>query len=327
MLVQVMRKGLWIGMLAAGPVSGWAGVAQGQGKPAAYLKGEDAGVDFALMGEYAGGKLGLQVIALGGGKFDGVLYEGGLPGAGWDGKPPYKIAGGENSGAVILRGKTKRFVEVAGGLAQVVDGGPDKVTLEKTERKSPTLGKKPPEGAVVLFDGSSADEWNGGRLDAEKLLMEGVVSKKKFKDFTLHLEFRTPFMPAARGQGRGNSGLYLQNRYEVQVLDSFGLEGLDNECGGIYQIQRPKVNACLPPLSWQTYDIDFKAPVFDRNGDKVKNALLTIRHNGILIHDKLELPKLTPGGEPKESPEPGAFALQNHGDPVRFRNIWVLPGN
>ena len=295
--------------------------------PKAYLKGEDAGVAYTLQGEYAGDKLGLQVIALGGGKYEGVLYEGGLPGVGWDGKPPYKIAGGEFNDAVILRGKAKRFVEVAGGLAQVVDGGPAKVTLEKTERKSPTLGQKPPVGAVVLFDGSSADAWNGGRIDADKLLMEGVVSKKKFNDFTLHLEFRTPFMPASRGQGRGNSGLYLQNRYELQVLDSFGLEGLDNECGGIYQIKRPQVNACLPPLAWQTYDIDFTAPRFDSDGKKVKNAVMTVRHNGILIHDKLELPKHTPGGEGKESAEPGPFALQNHGDPVRFRNIWVLPKN
>ena len=319
-----MKRYGWLGAAFFMAISGATRAEDVKAKPLVALSVAEAGPDYVLQGEYAAGKLGLQVIALGAGKFEGVLHEGGLPGAGWDKKPPYKMAGSDNGGALILRGKGKRFVEIAGGLAQVVDGGSGKVVLEKVERKSPTLGEKPPQGALVLFDGSSADAWNGGKLDPEKLLMVGVVSKAKFNDFTAHLEFRTPFMPTARGQGRGNSGVYLQNRYELQVLDSFGLEGVDNECGGIYKIERPTVNACLPPLAWQTYDIDFTAPRFDSEGKKTSNALLSVRHNGIVIHDKLVLPNLTPGGEPKESAEPGAFALQNHGDPVRFRNFWVV---
>jgi hypothetical protein len=151
-----------------------------------------------------------------------------------------------------------------------------------------------------------------------------IQTKKQFKDFTLHLEFRLPFMPTARGQGRGNSGVYLQDRYEIQVLDSYGLEGLDNECGGIYQIARPLVNMCAPPLQWQTYDIEFTAARFDADGKKLRNAVLTTRHNGVTIHDNLEIPRLTGGALRSDDKEPGGIYLQDHGNLVQFRNIWIV---
>jgi hypothetical protein len=178
---------------------------------------------------------------------------------------------------------------------------------------------------VVLFDGNSADQFDGGKITEDGLLEVGCVGKPKFQDFTMHLEFRTPFMPKARGQGRGNSGVYLQGRYEVQVLDSFGLEGRDNECGGIYHVAAPKVNMCLPPLTWQTYDIEFAAAKFDADGKKIANAKVTVKQNGVVIHDNLQLADVTPGGPlGTESPDAGPLYLQNHGNPVNYRNIWVV---
>ena len=151
-----------------------------------------------------------------------------------------------------------------------------------------------------------------------------LVSKQKFTDFFLHIEFRTPFMPDQTGQKRGNSGVYLQGRYEVQILDSYGLEGADNECGGIYQVARPRVNMCAPPLQWQTYDITFTAARFDTDGVKLKPAQITVIHNGVPIHENLILPGPTGGALDRNENEPGGIMLQDHGNLVQFRNIWVV---
>ena len=290
-----------------------------------------AGPDFVTQGEYVGEfnadgeqrKIGIQVIALGDGKFRSVAYPGGLPGEGWQkGDNKHSVDGKTEGGVTVFKGE-KHEGRIQGGVMKVIDeSGNQLFQLNKVERKSPTLGGKPPAGAVVLFDGTSADKFEGGEMTPEGWLQVGTRSKQSFGSCQLHIEFRTPFMPTAEGQARGNSGVYLQDCYEFQVLDSFGLEGKNNECGGLYSMIEPKVNMCFPPLSWQTYDFDFTAPKFD-GGKKVANAKVTLRHNGVVIYDNLEIPKLTPGGRSAEGPT-GPLMLQNHGNPVVYRNIWVV---
>ena len=298
----------------------------------AYTEPEKAGIDFQLQGEYAGQvqteegiqKFGAQVIALGEGKFTLVGYVGGLPGAGWEkGSDVPRVESTLKNGEVVFEVEDAQ-VRLRDAKLTVVHNGETLGTLARTERTSPTLGAKPPAGALVLFDGSTADTFENGKLVEGRLLAASdCSSKEKLGDHQLHLEFRTPFMPAARDQGRGNSGVYVQSRYEVQILDSFGLEGKDNECGGIYSVSAPALNMCLPPLAWQTYDMDFTAARYDAQGKKTQNARITIRHNGVVIHDNLELPHGTPGRF-EEGPEPAALYLQDHGNPVVFRNIWVV---
>lgn len=296
-----------------------------------FLTVEDAGPDYALQGEYAGEiniegetiRIGLQVIALGDHKFDAVSYPGGLPGAGWTEEEKFKAHGETQNGETKITNDEHGYAVLKDAKAHLFAlDGTELGILKKVERKSPTLGAKASEGAIVLFDGTSADHFNGGRITMSDLLLADCETKEKFGDHKLHIEFRTPFKPAARGQARGNSGVYVQGRYECQVLDSFGLEGENNECGGIYSIAKPKVNACFPPLTWQTYDMDFTAARYE-NGNKVKNARVTIKQNGIMIHDNLELTHGTPGKNP-EADAPDVIYLQGHGNPVVYRNIWVV---
>lgn len=201
--------------------------------------------------------------------------------------------------------------------------------------ESPTLGQKPPKGAKVLFDGRNLKAWQReGGGDPRWILVDGamqvgekaggLLTRESFGDFRLHLEFRTPYMPEAQGQARGNSGVYLHGRYEVQVLDSFGLEGEWNECGGIYKVARPRINMCAPPTQWQTYDITFQAPRFNSDGGKVENARITVEHNGVRIHDDLELPGYTGGAIETNEVARGPIKLQDHGNPVQYRNIWII---
>ena len=212
--------------------------------------------------------------------------------------------------------------------------------LRRIVRLSPNLGAKAPDGATALFDGSSLAGWEPrdtsrrGTPVAWKILDGGImevtpgsgdiISKQPFRDFQLHVEFRTPFMPDAREQARGNSGVYLQGRYEIQVLDSYGLKGEDNDCGGIYKVAAPRVNMCAPPGQWQSYDVTFHATRFDGEGTKTQDATVTVVHNGVVIHKDLVIPGPTGGAIDVDIHKPAGVMLQDHGNLVQYRNIWIL---
>lgn len=290
--------------------------------------------DFWLQGEYLGSLqgswqgcnlVGIQVIALGGGKFEAVILRGGLPGAGWDRATKIKLSGERFDAIALLHGENlKLTVDGRTAILQSLHGG-HLGPIRKLNRISATQDASPPPGAIVLFDGRASNALQNAKVAKDGLLQVGAMTTMPVHDFQMHLEFRTPYMPYARGQGRGNSGVYIQQRYEVQVLDSFGLEGADNECGGLYKQQRPAVNMCLPPLSWQTYDISFSAARWNSGGEKIAPARMTVLHNGEPIHFNYALTAKTGGGK-AEGPEPFPILLQNHSNPVMFRNVWMVPG-
>jgi hypothetical protein len=267
--------------------------------------------DFSIQGEYIQEGKAFQVIALGNGQFHTSVYNGGLPGIGWDRSPIGQI-----------RGNTAEIKELTANSHRV-------------SRQSPTLGAEAPDNATILFDGTSTNAWDHGKI-SDGLLESGSQTTQNFGDFQLHLEFRLPFKPETTpgSQDRGNSGIYSFNRYETQVLDSFGLDLDINSwkekpqsdpkqwCGCLYLFKLADTNMCFPPLTWQTYDIHFTAPRFD--GDKkIKNARITVIHNGVKIHDDVELPKGTGAGGSRKEIARGPIVLQGHGNPVRYRNIWI----
>ncbi|MDF7825648.1 DUF1080 domain-containing protein [Pontiellaceae bacterium B12227] len=267
-----------------------------------------AHADFPMVGEYVSndGKTAFQANMLPDGTFLVARYTGGLPGAGWD------------KSAIDSSIKTTDQLK-----ATVKD-------FQKVERTSPTLGKPQPADAILKFPADFTNVKDG-------ILLGGGVTKKELSSFRLHLEFMMPFKPGRNlsNQDRGNSGIYIFNNYEVQVMDSFGLdfehpennankiESKNNQwCGSLYKAKLPDVNMTFPPLQWQTYDIDFTAPVFDGK-KKIKNARVTVRHNGVLIHDDYELLSGTGNGAKKPQLAEGPLFFQAHGNQVMYRNIWA----
>jgi len=310
------------------------------GKTAAEQTPAKLDDDFFLQGEYAGMispgsssdggstavAAGLQVIALGNGEFQAVEYTGGLPGNGWDQQNRKDYRGQRTAADKALLTGDSRQLTVRRGLVVVKDdAGRELGHLKKVLRLSETLGARPPAGAQVLFYGRDAREFTSGVVTPDHLLVAGADTKQSYGDFSMHLEFRTPYLASARGQARGNSGVYIQKRYEVQILDSFGLRGVDNECGGLYKQRAPLLNMSFPPLNWQTYDINFTAARFDASGTKTANARITVRQNGVVIHDDVEITAKTGGGS-AEGPDPLPIKLQDHGNLVHFRNIWIVRG-
>ena len=200
-----------------------------------------------------------------------------------------------------------------------------------------TTSLPPPADAVVLFDGTSLEHWvkRGSAEPATWPLEDGamitaggdIMSRQRFQDFTLHLEFNVPDSPPeVTGQGRGNSGVFLQGRYEIQVLDSWGsAEPGRGDCGALYNYAAPLVNACKRPTEWQSYDVIFRAPRFDASGARTEKARVTVLQNGRVIQNNLELEKQTGGTVDEDYAAPGPLLLQDHGNRVRFRNVWIVP--
>jgi len=239
---------------------------------------------------------------------------------------PDKVYLSSRAGGYDWRGQIEKgHLTAASGYGQHFE-------LDMIESKSPRAGAKPPQGAVVLlpFEPEVKSDMSGWTNPEWKALANGAMecaprkgSNKTKQEFTdikqLHVEFKLPLEPDGRGQGRANSGVYVLDAYEVQILDSFGLVHTSGDCGGIYNLARAKVNACLPPETWQTYDITFRAPRLGENGKAKELPRITVLHNGVKIHDNLEIP----GSRHRAK---GPIQLQDHGHNIQFRNIWLVEG-
>jgi hypothetical protein len=220
----------------------------------------------------------------------------------------------------------------SGFVAHAAEGQPAKVEPRVVDPGPP------PADAIILFDGKDLSQWkstrNGGPAKWDVVDGAAVVNrtgnistKQEFGDCQLHVEWATPAEVKGSGQGRGNSGVFLSSRYEIQVLDSYNNKTyFDGQAGALYKQSAPLVNVCRKPGEWQTYDIIYHAPRFDDAGNLLKPGRVTVLQNGVLVQDNVEIkgPTSTPG-TPKYKPHPlkQPLTLQDHGNPVRYRNIWI----
>ena len=285
---------------------------------------------YAYIGEYTAqtptGNVGVRISTQAGDQpLFAKIYKGGLPGLGWRTEKPELATGALDSQGLTLRGAegSNRQVRSSGNRLVLVEPSGQEIELKKIARHGVTLGKPAPAGAKVLFNGSDTSAWKNAKVTDDGLLRMGCETVEPLVGGHLHVEFRTPYMPTSVGQKRGNSGIYLQKRYEVQVLESFALEGIENECGAVYRQRRPDLNMALPPLVWQSYDI-FLTPAVFKDGEKVKGTELTVIHNGVPVHYRTLLSAKTGAGS-AEGPDPLPLLLQDHGDPIVYRNIWQIP--
>lgn len=305
--------------------------------------------DDLIMGVYEGGfdgdgadlTLRAQVVGEGKFRFRAVLFVGGPDQT----EERVEIKGKGRNGTALFSGDAQinqlsGKTEITGEIREQVFSGVTKAgrktrrfTLRRVFPEPPTRGMAPPDGAVVLYSGGdptanwvrTPEAWCVEEDGAMAVCGSNLMTRQSLGSGTYHVEFMTPYMPTERYQGRGNSGVYILGRYEVQVLDSFGTPPAWDLCGGIYKQAVPLVDAVLPPLQWQTYDITFTAPQFDEQGNKTANARITVVHNGRVIHSNLELTGPTPGGLGDNEVTEAPLMLQDHGNRVKYRNIWYVP--
>jgi hypothetical protein len=234
---------------------------------------------------------------------------------------------------VAVAQNEKKSDEMTPGMTEIWDPEVSKITPGETPSDAPS-------DAIVLFNGTDLEnEWTNG--DGEQpgwVVADGCVTVKKgtgtiqtkrvFEDYQLHIEWRSPTEVVGKSQGRGNSGIFMQERYEVQVLDNYDNRTYRNgQAGSLYKQYAPLVNACKAPGVWQTYDIIYTAPRFNADGTYFTPPTVTVLHNGVLVQNNVKLRGPTVYvGVPEYEVEkhgPGSIVLQDHGNPVSYRNIWI----
>jgi hypothetical protein len=307
-----------------------------------YISEEEArefpGYEF--MGEYTGDvsfnggdeyTASLQVAVYGENSFRGLFIAGQLPGVtdqaiGED--QMFEVQGELEGESLIIEGNHPLRFRYSDGQFEAINNENEiRGYLERVIRTSPAMGMSPPENAVILFDGTHLDYWNDEtQMTEDGLLIQGATTAAEYGDMRLHAEAKLGFMPNSESSGRANSGIYIQNRYEVQIIDSFGLPPQISGNGSLYNESAPRINTSLPPLAWQTYDVFFRAPRFDEDGSKTENARITVYLNGILVQDDEELESGTGAGGQREEVTAAELYLQGHTGPVRFRNVWMVEG-
>jgi hypothetical protein len=308
-------------------------------QPAGRSKKAERPVNFMLatadplMGDWQGnGGCVAQVLSLGDGKYQAVL----LPAFDTEGSPLAVLQGVASGRAISFTGEGGKGIIKEHTFSGTL--GDKTFSLKHVTRASPTLGAPPPNEAIVLFDGRNLDAWSKKKGkewlvedgSAGWKLVEGgavevvpgsdcIITHRKFGDCHVHVEFRTLGSPS-------NSGVFLQDRYEVNINETYGRYDQSPNAGfdNCTENAKPRVRPCRPPLEWQTFDIDFRAPRFGVDGNKTANARATVLFNGVKIYDHQELE--LPHGAARRMGEAatGPLMLQEHGMPVQFRNIWLV---
>lgn len=307
----------------------WIDPLEVKGIPGTDLQGEFEGRAL-LPGRADSIDVGLQLALYGPERVRGSFYKGGLPGAEAHGmRPPERVGVGgvrvDERLELAPEGEGYSLLYLQSHVTVLDEEKNYLGHLDRVQRESATLGLEPDDGARTLFTGQESDleNWQDGAIMSESGLHSGAMTRQEFGDIRLHAEVWLSWMPCASEQRRTNSGLYIQNRYEVQVMDSFGLEPMLNGSGSLYREVMPALNMSLPPLRWQTYDVWFRAPRFNDAGEKVEPVRVSVWYNGVRVIDDEVLEGGTGRGGQLEEVPMAPLLLQEHPGSVRFRNVWV----